>query len=151
MRANRAGLHPGIEQRARLHLRAGRGAAIAAGRPGPTDQVIGADMMHDLVQRAIAVVRGVFDLRADLPERLAFPCHVARREMPGGIARHAGRFEIRRLMANRTAQRRQPEAVGAALDRRLMRAAGIALAWAIAGRMAVHAARIRQHFAGLGK
>jgi hypothetical protein len=123
VRANRAGLHPGVEQRTCLHLRARRGAAIAAGRPGPTNQVIVADMMHDLVRRAAAVARRIFDLRANLPDRLAFPCHVTRREMPGGIARHARRFEICPLMANLAAHRWQPKAVCAALDRRLMQAA----------------------------
>ena len=71
--------------------------------------------------------------------------------MPGGSARHAGRFEIRRLMADRTAHGWEPKAVCAALDRRLMQAALVALARAIAGWMAVHAARVGQHFTGLGK
>src|SRR5260370_1038090 len=83
----------------------------AAGRTGRATQVSVDDMMHDIVQRAAAVARRIFDLRANLPERLAFPCHLARREMPDRVARHAGRFEIRRLMTNRTAHRRQPKAV----------------------------------------
>jgi hypothetical protein len=39
--------------------------------------------------------------------------------------------------------------IGAPLHRRLMEAAQFALARAIAGRMAVHATRIRQHFSKL--
>src|SRR5271166_1935831 len=102
-------------------------------------------VMHDVFERAAAIARGIFDLRTDLPERLAFPGHLMRREMPARIAGHSGGFEIGRLVADRAAHRRQPEAVFAALDRRLMQTPDVALARAIAGGMAIHAARIGEH------
>jgi hypothetical protein len=45
------------------------------------------------------VARGILDLFADLPERLALPCHPDRREVPLRVARHAGGFEVRGLVA----------------------------------------------------
>ena len=71
--------------------------------------------------------------------------------MPNRIAGYATGIEIRLLMTNWTALRRKAEAVFTAKDRGLMRAAEVALARAIAGRMAVHAARMSQDFGGFGK
>ena len=130
-------------------LRAGRGLPPGAGRPRPADQMILADMFHEGLQRPVAVAGGILDLGADLAERLAFPAHFARREMPDRVSGH--RAEVRRLMTDRTAQRRQAEAVGAAFDRRLMQPRHVALARAVAGRMAIETARVGQHFAELGE
>jgi hypothetical protein len=57
------------------------------------------------------------------------------------------------LVADRAAHRWRAETVFAAHNRRLMQPVQLtlALAGAVAGRMAVDAARIAQHFAGLGK
>jgi hypothetical protein len=148
---NCSSLHPFAEQRARLRLRTGSGLTAGTRRPGPTHQMIGADMLHNVIERAAAVARGILDLRANLPDRLAFPAHFARRQMPSRVAGHAAGIEIRLLMTDRTAQRRKAEAVFTANDRRLMRAAEIALARAIAGRMAVHAARMSEHSGGFGE
>ena len=73
--------------------------------------------------------------------------------MPDWIARHAAGVEIGVLVADRTAHGRRAETVFAAFDRRLMQPVQltVALARAVAGRMAVHAARIAQHFADLGE
>ena len=90
-------------------------------------------MMHEVIQAPAAVVFGILELRADLAECLVFPAHLARCEVPLGVARHAGRFEIGALVADRATHRRKPETVRATLDRRLMQAAGIALARAVAG------------------
>src|SRR6516162_5718631 len=149
--ANCSSLYPFVEQRALLGLRAGRGLTAGARRPGPAHKMIGADMMHNVIERATAVARGILDLRADLSDRLALPTHVARRQMPGGIAGQIGRIEIRLLMTDRTSQRRKAEAVFTVIDGRLMQAADVALTRAIAGGMAVHAARVVQHFGGLGE
>jgi len=148
---NRSTLHPFVEQRA--HLRLCTRSRLTAGtrRPSPTHQMIGADMVHDVIERAAAIARGILDLRAYLPDRFAFPAHFARRQMPNRIAWHSAWIEISLLMTNRTAQRRKAEAVFTANDRGLMRAAEVALARAIAGRMAVHAARMSQDFGGFGK
>lgn len=107
IRTNRASFHPGGEQRAFLGSRTWSGLPVRAGRPGIADQMILTHVMHDLVERAAAVSRGIFDLRADLCERLAFPAHLARREMPARAAWHAGGSEIGRLVADRAAHCRQ--------------------------------------------
>ena len=44
------GFHPGLDERARFLLRAGGGSAAIPGRPGPADQVVGADMFHERFQ-----------------------------------------------------------------------------------------------------
>src|SRR5215471_12488194 len=148
---NCSSLHPGVEQRTLLGLRAGSGLTPSARRPGPAYQMVATDMMYDVVGRAAAVARGILDLRADLPDRPAFPAHLARRQMPARSAGHAARVEIRLLMTDRTTHRRQAEAILAACDRRLMQAADVALTRTVAGRMAVHAPRMLQHFGGFGE
>jgi len=134
-----------------LRLRTRSGLTAGTRRPGPTYQMIGADMVHNLIERAAAIARGILDLRAYLPDRLAFPGHFARRQVPNRIAGHAAGIDIRLLMTNRTAQRRKSETVFTANDRRLMRAAEIALARAIACGMTIRAARMSKDLGGFGK
>lgn len=148
---SRSTLHPFVEQRARLRLRTWSGLTARTRRPGPTHQMIGANMVDNVIQRAATIACRILDLRAYLPKRLAFPAHFAWRQMPNRIAGYATGIEIRLLMTNWTALRRKAEAVFTAKDRGLMRAAEVALARAIAGRMAVHAARMSQDFGGFGK
>src|SRR5674476_54807 len=83
-------------------------------------------------------------LTGERPE-LAFPGHFTRRQMPDRIARHPAGIEVGALVADRTAHRGEPEAIDAALDRWLMQAAFVALARAVARRMAAQAARAGQH------
>src|ERR1700722_7604122 len=73
--------------------------------------------------------------------------------MPNWIARYTAGVEIGLLVTDRAAHRRRAETVFAAHNGRLMQPVQLALtlARAVAGRMAVDAARIAQHFAGLGK
>jgi hypothetical protein len=71
--------------------------------------------------------------------------------MPIRVSRHAPRIEVGLLVAVRTTHGRQALTVGTALDRRLVRTALFSLARAIAGRMAVDAARMRQHLSELGE
>src|SRR6516225_6253873 len=87
------GFHPCFSERARFLLGAGSRLAAKAGRPSPANQRVSADMMHQLLQRATAVALGIFNLGADLGERFAFPCH---------LARHAGGIEVGLLVADRT-------------------------------------------------
>ena len=117
--------------------------------PRPADQVILADMFHEGCERTIAVARGILDLGANLPDGLAFPGHFVGREVPDRIPGHCAK--VRRLMADRTTQRREAEAVCASEDRRLMWSRGVALARAIAGRMAIEAPRTGQHLAEFGE
>src|SRR5215472_18184974 len=143
----RSGSHPGLSQGAGLILCSwSRLSAIARG-PCPADQWVATNVMHEVIQAPAAVAFGILDLRADLAERLAFPTHLARREVPSGLARHAGRFEIGLQVADRAPHRRKTKTVCAAVDRRLVQAAEIALTRVIAGGVAVHAARMRQHLA----
>src|SRR5262249_32883944 len=143
VRTHCPGFHPCFSERARFLLGAGSRLAAKAGRPGPANERVGADVMHQLLQRAAAVALGIFNLGADLGERLAFPRHLTRCEVPFRMARHAGGIEIGLLVADRAAHGRQPMTVGTALHRGLMEAALFALARVVAGWMAVHAARAR--------
>src|SRR5262249_55045649 len=94
--------------------------------------------------------RCAWDL-SDLTERLTFPRHLTRCEVPFRVARHGSGIEVGLLVADRTAHRWQAMTVGAALDRRLVEPTLFALARVVAGWMAVHAARVRQHFSELGE
>src|SRR5439155_11799190 len=51
----RSGFHPGLNQRAGLLLRTGRGAAAGAGGPGPADQRIFADVMDKVFDLTSAI------------------------------------------------------------------------------------------------
>jgi hypothetical protein len=108
IRTDRAGLHPGVKECARLRLCAGRGPTIPSRSPGPTDQMILAHVMNYVFEGTAAVTGRIFDLLTDLRQRLALPAHLMRREMPTRIAGHSGAFKIRCLMTNRTAHRRKP-------------------------------------------
>src|SRR5665647_777283 len=99
VRTGRAGFHPGCDQRAGLLLRAGSGPPAVAGRPGPTDQMVVADMRDEFLGLAAAVARRAFDLFADLGDGLAFPGHFTRRQMPDRIARHPAGIEVGALVA----------------------------------------------------
>src|SRR4029077_15286273 len=78
IRANRSGFHPRLAERDRFLLCAGRRLPAVAGRPGPTDQMVLADMLDERFDGSVSIARGILDLGADLAERLAFPCHFAR-------------------------------------------------------------------------
>lgn len=99
--------------------------------------------MHEVIQAPAAVAFGILELCADVTERFAFPTHFTGCQVPLGAARHTGGFEIGSLVANWAAHRRKPEAICAALNRRLVQATEIALARAITDRVAVDAARMR--------
>ncbi len=106
------------------------------------------DQVFDL---PAAIMDGVLDLRADLGERLAFPRHLAGRDMPFRVARHAAGLEVGFLVTDRTTHRLCTMTVNAALDGRLVQPALVTLARAVAGRMAVNTARMGQHLAELGE
>src|SRR5260370_7754587 len=75
------------------------------------------DQVFDL---PAAIMDGVLDLRANLGERLAFPRHLARRDMPFRVTRHAAGIEVRFLVTDRTTHRLAAMTVGAAPDCRLV-------------------------------
>src|SRR3954464_811166 len=102
-------------------------------------------MVDQVFHLASAIARGIPDLLADLADGLALPGHLARGEVPVGMAGHAAGLEIGLLVAGVAAHRLEPMAVSAARDRRLMQAGTVALVRPVAGRMTVGAARMRQH------
>src|SRR5258705_1371783 len=146
-----SGFHPGLNQRTGLLLRTRRGAAAGTGDPGPADQGIFADVMDKIFDLASAIAGRVFELRANFGNRLALPRHLKRRKMPFRMARHTAGVEVRVLMADRTAHRRETVAVRAAGDRWLVQPAFVALPWTITGRVAVGATRMGQHLAKFGE
>ncbi len=118
-------------------------------RPSPADQGVAADMVYEVRERAAAVARGILDLGTNLPKALALPGHCKRCQMPLRISGHAA--EIGGLMTAGTAQARDAGPVRPALHRGLVQAGEIALVRAIARRMTVHAARVKQHLAEFGE
>src|SRR5260221_9436149 len=100
------------------------------------------DQVFDL---PAAIMGGVLDLRADLGERLAFPRHLARRDMPFRVARSAAGLEVGFLVTDRTTHRLCTMTVNAALDWRLVQPALVTLAPAAAGRVAGNTAPKGQH------
>ena len=98
-----------------------------------------AEMLNERFEQTVSIARRILDLGTDLTERLAFPSHFTRGEMLDRVARHAGGLEVRPLVADRTAHRRESEPVGSALDRRLVEPGHVTLARTIAGGVAVAA------------
>src|SRR5262249_50676082 len=142
---------PGTHDLSKTRLRPRCRRAPEPGRPRPSNERILAEVMQQRRHVAIAIAGAIFDLLADLPERAALPGHRERREMPFGMAGHMRRVEICGSMACVARKRRGAVAVGAAHDQRLMRPALIGLARAVARGMAIHAALMLQHLAGLLK
>src|SRR5690242_7739393 len=106
LRTRSARIHPRFDQRAKLLLRPRRGFAARVGMPAPTHQRIVRHVLHHLLQRLAAVALEVFDLRADLTERLADPCHLDRREQPFRMAGNARGIVVVRAMTSDTTHAR---------------------------------------------
>src|SRR5262249_12512141 len=128
-------------------LRARSRLPAVSRRPRPADQMVLADMLDERCECSVAIARRILNLRADLAERLAFPSHLVRGEMPDRVARNAGRIEVGLQVADRTAHGRESKSVSPTPDRRLMQPSGVSLTRAVAGRVAVHTARVCQHLA----
>jgi len=88
-RAGRPGIRPCVHQGAERRLSPGCGFAAGSRLPGPADQRIARRVFHDLVQRPTAVARGVFQLHADVDQRLVLPRHGSRRQVPFGMTRNS--------------------------------------------------------------
>src|SRR2546423_34044 len=101
-------------------------------------------MMHDLSDAFVAVARGIFDLLADLRERLALPRHFDWRHVPLRMARYMCRVEILSVMAGFASHARRTASVGAAHDQRLVGPPCIGLERAVTRPGTAHPARMLQ-------
>src|SRR5712671_1426922 len=88
-RARRAAVDPGLDQLARPLLGAGRRHAAGSRVPAIGHQVVLGDVLVDLRKVAPAVAVAVLELAADVADRLAFPGHLGRRELPARMPRDA--------------------------------------------------------------
>ena len=143
-RAGRPGIRPCVHQGAERRLTPGCGFAAGSRLPGPADQRIARRVFHDLVQRPTAVARGIFQLHADVDQRLMLPRHGSRRQVPFGMTRNSSGMEIRFLVTGRAPHRGDAVAVVAALNRWLMWIA-VALRRTVSVRMAVQTAPMSEH------
>src|ERR1044072_4853488 len=145
-RAFRAACDPGTCQCAEFGLCTRRRRAARSGVPAPTDQPFMGVMRRYLPQRLAAVAGAVLELPADLAERLAFPRHRSRREVPVRMARHAARAahegDVARAVRLRAFEARCAVPVRAARHRGLVRLLVVALVRPVASRGAVDAARV---------
>src|SRR6266404_4359655 len=103
------------------------------------------------VKGPAAIALRILDLTTNFTEGLSFPRHFPWCKMPLRVPRHAAGLEVRRLVTAGTAHGLEAMAIRAALDRRLVQTALIALTRAIALGVAVDASRIREHLAEFGK
>src|SRR5215469_3402569 len=87
-------LRPSRQQFAEFGIAARGRSPAGTGLPRPKDQAIGGHVVENGGNVATAVAPGIFQLDADLTERLAFPCHRCRRQTPMGIAGHARWVEV---------------------------------------------------------
>jgi hypothetical protein len=134
-----------------LPLRARRRRAALVGMPAPADERILGHVVDELGHRLAAVALRVLDLLADFAQRLADPGHLDWRHVPLRVARDVPGIEVGRPVAGRAAHADGAEVVVAAHDERPMRMAVVALHGAVAGGVAVDAARVLDDLPGLGK
>ena len=85
VRAHCSRFYPCFGERARCLLGAGSRLPAVPGRPSPTDQMVLADMLNERFERTVSIARRILDLGTDLTERLAFPSHFTRGEMPDRV------------------------------------------------------------------
>src|SRR5262245_54091725 len=76
LRTLRAGIDPVFDQLAEPFLAAWRGLAARARAPAPADEIVVREVLVQEREVAPAIACGIFHLRADLADRLAFPCHL---------------------------------------------------------------------------
>ena len=145
--ADRTGSHPCIYKFTRLVLGSRCGRSAVSRIPRPSDQCVFGDMLNEVMQRAIAVCRRVFDLLTDLGSCLAFPCHVEGREVPLPMSWNPAGIEVGILMTRATPHSCQAKSILTAVDRRLVQTCRVSLARSVASRVAIETAWAGQHFA----
>src|SRR5580704_1458549 len=147
-RTEGAGGGPRFHELAKLGLCSGCGRAPSTRRPRPADQAVRRNMMDQRKEITAAIAGAILDLGADLRQRSALPGHRRRREMPVRMAGNVAGVEIASMVTGRARHSGGTMSVSAANNNRLVRAHPIGLRWALGRRMAVHAARMLEHFAG---
>src|SRR5258708_4120151 len=144
-----AAVDPGLDQLAQPLLGAGRRRAAGAGMPAIGHQVVLGHVLVELGEIAPAVAAAVLELAADLADGLAFPRHLARRELPARMPRDAAvtgdlagkQIDVPAGMAGRAGRAGHAGPVRAAFHRRLGGMMVVALERMIAGGGGIHSAR----------
>src|SRR4051794_36925706 len=157
-RTHRPSLNPRLRQLTQLRLRARGRLAAFAGRPAPGDEIVVRQVLVQLRERAPAVAVLILDLLANLADRLPLPCHLERSEAPARMAGDAlvGRTgtdegEVLLGVAGGARESRDAHAAFATPGGRHVFVMIRALQRMFARRMAVHAARMREHFRDLAE
>ncbi len=123
---------------------ASRGAP-ASGDPAPGVQRIVRGVVGDLGERLLAVPRGVLELLAQGRHAAPLPGHLDRREVPLRCAGDSRELDVALLVAGTTRERRHASVVASASDGRIVELHAVSLRRAVAARVAVEAARVREH------
>ena len=149
-RAVRAGVGPGLQQRAELLVGARRRRPARPRVPAPLHQAVLRHVLEDRGDVAAAVASRVLELRcrsgrATCPPRPSTPAPASQCGSPGTRAgsKLAPPWQVLQAMPRRAV------AILAAHHQRLVRSHLVALARPLADGMAVHAARMLQNLAGL--
>src|SRR6266853_1933825 len=153
-RTVRARCNPCLDELAKLLLGARRRNAPVPRLPRPGDEWILGHVLMDLREAVSAVARRILDLRADLRQRLALPCHRRGRQPPALIARDARdslpvRRDVRFAVARSASQPRYAMAALPGVHRRHVRVQVVALRRLASHRVTVEASRALNHLAGL--
>src|SRR5262245_30146437 len=142
--ALRPRINPCLYRLTKQRLAAGGGFAAYAGLPSPCHQIVLREMIMQERQVTAAVPIEVFELSANLSDRLALPCHLDRRHHPAWMPGNA--LVGRTLVQGKVPVGMAGHAGQITARQRHVRMKIVGLRWAIAHWMAVEAARMREHF-----
>jgi hypothetical protein len=84
-RTLRARINPSLYQPSEQFLRSGGGVASGTGMPSPSDKIIGRCVFVQKSERATTVAIRIFDLLADVVDRLFLPRHFDGSHSPPGV------------------------------------------------------------------
>src|SRR4051795_6812897 len=155
LRALRTAVDPSLNQLSGDLLGSGGGLAAFAWMPSPCDQIVLRNMLLQHCEIASPIACSVFELAAEIAERLAFPRHRQRSHAPAGMAGNAAiaggltKCDILFCVAL-GAGRAKTSGIVTPYYRPVIVMIS-ALQRMLAGGMTVHAARMRQHSSNLGE
>jgi hypothetical protein len=150
-RTFRSRINPGLDQPSEQLLRSRSRLSPGSGMPSPSDKIVSSCVFVQQCERATAVTIRIFDLLADVVDRLFLPRHFDGSHSPPGVTGYAaigspvdeGKVTIR--MTRATCKSWDAEAAVSPSDGRHVRVHIIALRWSVACRVAVHASRAPDH------